>query len=310
MKKILFSIVMLVLTTAAFSQQSCLTVTNAVFSLSNTPSTPPTYDLTIRYTNPSGTKSINTTIFCNNVPITLPNGQLSCVSTNDNFGTIIYKGLVCEGGISSLTATFNRYTGNNCTSSALCGTPQSIGPDNGPLPIKLSGFSAVRSKQVVSLNWNTEFEIDAKEFIIERAEGTEFRSVGTTKSNGNSSTKKSYSFNDKNENLGLTYYRLKNVDLNGKFTYSEIRTVKGIGAADDVTVFPNPARSNSKISLVGVAANSSIQLIDFSGKVLKNINSTTVNSFDLSGVKNGTYLIRIVDKATSEIVNKKLTVTN
>jgi len=168
----------------------------------------------------------------------------------------------------------------------------------------------VRSKQVVSLNWNTEFEIDSKEFVVERSEATEFRSLGTVSSNGNSSTKKSYSFNDKNENAGTTYYRQKNVDLNGKFTYSEIRSVKGIGAVNDVTVFPNPARANSKVSVVGVTANSSIQLLDFSGKVLKNINSTTNNTLDLSGVKNGTYLIRITDKTTNEVLNKKLTVSN
>ena len=188
--------------------------------------------------------------------------------------------------------------------------PIIYGPGAGPQPVKLSGFSAVRTKQVVALEWTTEFEIDAKEFIVERAEGSEFRSIGTININGNSSTKKSYSFNDKNENAGNTYYRLKNVDLDGKFTYSQIRIVKGIGAVNDVTVFPNPARSNSKISVVGVTSNSSIQLLDFSGKVLKNINSNTVNLIDLSGVKNGTYLIRIIDKSTNEVVNKKLTISN
>ena len=145
---------------------------------------------------------------------------------------------------------------------------------------------------------------------MERVEGTQFRSVGTININGNSSTKKSYSFNDKNENAGNTYYRLKNIDFNGKFTYSEIRTVKGIGAGSDITIFPNPARANSKVSVVGVTANSSIQLLDFSGKVLKNMNSNRVNSIDLSGVKNGSYLVRIIDKSTNEVVNKKLTVSN
>ena len=307
---------MLVLTTAAFSQvstanepNSCLFVTKALFT-SVVINSVTTYTLTIDYSNPTnGNKGLFTTIYCDNSPVTLPYSQSQCFQTTAQSGTITYTGISCLGGIGSLSADFISHTGNACGGNA-CGKIQTLPPGNGTTPVKLSSFSAVRSKQVVSLNWNTEFETDAKEFIVERAEGTDFRSVGTLPSNGNSSTKKSYSFNDKNENLGNTYYRLKNVDLNGKFTYSQIRTVKGYGVADDVTVFPNPARSNSKISLVGVAANSSIQLIDFSGKVLKNIKSTTVNSLDLSGVKNGTYLIRIVDKATSEIVNKKLTVTN
>ena len=86
--------------------------------------------------------------------------------------------------------------------------------------------------------------------------------------------------------------------------------VKGLRATTDVTVFPNPARTNSKISIIGATSNSSIQLIDFSGKVIRNLNGNTTNSFDLSGVQNGTYLVRIVDKTTNEIVNKKLTVNN
>ena len=185
---------MLVLTTVSFSQQyasqpnSCLTVTSAVFSLSTT-TLKPTYNLTIIYDNPSGQKSILTTIFCNNAKITPL--EPACVTTSLNSGTITYTGLVCDGGIQYLSASFERFTGNSCGGTA-CGTTQTLPPNNGPLPIKLSGFSAVRSKQVVSLNWNTEFEIEAKEFIVERAEGSEFRSIATIRSNSNSSSQKSY----------------------------------------------------------------------------------------------------------------------
>ena len=297
MKKILFSIAMLVMTTVAFSQE-CFQVLAGTRIQRETSGL---YTLVINY-NTTGNKALSVIVKCGTAVI-----LDSCFLNNGN-GTKTYTDLLCP--TANITALLTPRVGS-CSSTACKDTLifPSV-PEGGVTPVKLSSFSAVRSKQVISLNWSTEFEIDAKEFIVERAEGTEFRSVGTISINGNSSTKKSYSFNDKNENAGNTYYRLKNVDLDGKFTYSQIRIVKGYGVADDVTVFPNPARSNSRISLVGVAANSSIQLLDFSGKVLRNINSTTINSLDLSGVKNGTYLIRIVDKSTNEIVNKKLTVTN
>ncbi len=291
---------MLVLTTAAFSQNCVLALPTSSFS---GPGADGKYTLTINYLG-SGAKSFNRVIKCG-TQIILDD----CLATSGD-GTSVLNGLSCPAGIGSLMAILTPHTGSICNGSA-CGPIVIVtGAAGGPLPVKLSSFSAIRSKQVVALNWNTEFEIDAKEFVLERAEGNEFRSVGTIKSSGNSSAKKSYSFNDKNENAGNTYYRLKNVDLNGRFTYSEIRTVKGIGSAPDVTVFPNPARSNSQISVVGAAANSSIQLLDFSGKVLKSMNNNSVNSMDLSGVKNGTYLIRIVDKTTNEVVNKKLTISN
>jgi hypothetical protein len=297
MKKILFSMAMLVLTTVAFSQNCIRILSSSGFS-----GTGP-YTFTVDYVS-EGNKTLELAIYCIGNPTPL---VTDCFSVTGP-GTKTYPGLVCSGGIGNLYTVLTFRTGS--CNSAICGTTIVPTPAGAPTPVKLSSFSAVRSKQVVALSWNTEFEIDAKEFIVERAEGTAFRSVGTISTNGNSSTRKSYSFNDKNENTGTTFYRLRNVDLNGTFTYSEIRTVKGIGAVNDVTVFPNPARSNSKISVVGVTANSSIQLLDFSGKVLKNMNSTTINSLDLSGVKNGTYLIRIIDKSTNETVNKTLTVSN
>ncbi len=297
MKTIAFAMTLLVLSTAAFSQ-NCIRVLPPTFF--SGPAPDGTYSITVNYVT-DGVKTLETVIKCGNTIIFTDCSQVS------GTGNFVFSGLNCPNGISALSATFTPRTGS--CNSAQCGSISTL-PMGGVLPLKLSSFSVERLNQEVSLNWNTEFETGTKEFIVERAEATEFRSVGSIVANGNSSTLKSYSFNDKNENAGVTYYRLKNVDLNGRFTYSEIKTVKGISSLNDVTVFPNPARSNSKISLVGVAPNSSIQLLDFSGKVLKNMNSTSNNSLDLAGVKNGTYLIRIVDKSTNETVNKKLSVNN
>ena len=304
MKKSLFSIAMLVLTTAAFSQ--CLTVSNATFTQVGTGSAA---RFTLKFdftTSTMGRGALNTVIKCGSDVI---KNECQSPTPLQGAGTLTFTGLKC-GDINTLSAIISAYTtGEDCERTP-CSSITIMSPAGGPLPIKLSSFTAARSKQVVTLNWNTEFEIDAKEFIVERAEGTSFHSVGTISSNGNSSTSKSYSFNDKNENVGVTYYRLKNVDLNGRFTYSEIRTVKGFGTLNNVNIFPNPVRSNSTISVIGVTVNSSIQLLDFSGKILKSLNSNTNNSLDLTGVKNGTYLIRIIDKATNETVNKTLTVSN
>ena len=296
MKKILITLALFAVNTAAFSQE-CFQILQPTLIFKQSDGN---YTLSIKY-NTTGLKALSVVVKLDN-EISFD----SCFLNNGN-GTKNYTDLVCRSG--NIYAILTPKTGS-CSSTPCPRLPIIYGPGAGPQPVKLSGFSAIRTKKLIALEWTTEFEIDAKEFIVERAEGNEFRSVGIIPLNGNSSTKKSYSFNDKNENIGNTYYRLKNVDLDGKFTYSQIRTVKGYGTTDDVTVFPNPARSNSKISVVGVTANSSIQLLDFSGKVLKNINSSIVNLIDLSGVKNGSYLIRIIDKLTNEVVNKKLTVHN
>ena len=285
-----------VITTAAFSQR-CFTIKTASLSPLNT--TTNSYTLAFTYET-TGNKALETKVYCNNQLLVT-----YCLVTNTNSGYQEYPipTTTCGGAIK---VSFTPYTGS--CGAAQCAFEQTL--ENGLLPVKLNSFSAIRSKQFVSLTWNTEFEIDSKEFVVERAGGTTFRSIGTISSNGNSTAQISYTFNDKNENTFVTYYRLRNVDVNGNFTYSEIKTVKGLGAATDVTVFPNPARINSKISIIGATSNSSIQLIDFSGKVIRNLNGNTNNSIDLSGVQNGTYLIRIVDKITNEFVNKKLTINN
>ena len=297
MKKVLITLALFAVTTAAFSQE-CFQVLSGTKIIQESTGT---YTLIINY-DTKGNKALDVVVKCDTTQI---NSTNTCFINNGN-GTQMYWGFSCPSG--NITAILTPHTGSCNTST--CQSIIIYGPAAGPQPVKLSDFSAIRTKQVVTLNWNTEFEIDAKEFNIERAEGSEFRTIGAIASNGNSTIKKSYSFADKNDNTGTTFYRLKNVDLNGRFTYSAIKTVKGIGATSDVTIFPNPARADSKISIIGAAANSSLQLFDFSGKVLKTINGNSINSLDLSGVKNGTYLIRIVEKSTNEVIIKKLTVNN
>ena len=297
MKTLLLSIGMLVLTSVSFSQNCLQIVQPTRFS---GPAADGTYTLTINY-NTNGNKSLQTTIFCGSTEI------LSDCFSAQRPNTQVYFGLMCSGGLATLSARFITKTGS--CNAADCDTTF-IGAQGGPLPVTLGAFTAFRSKQTVTLNWSTELEIDSKEFVIQRGDGNTFTGVGVVNATGNSSTKLNYTFTDNNNSTVTTYYRLKNVDNNGRFTYSGIRTIKGIGAAAEVTVFPNPARANSRMSVTGAAPNSSIQLVDFSGKVIKNISNNTMNSLDLSGVNNGTYLLRIIDKITNEVVNKKITVTN
>ena len=297
MKTFILSIGMFVLASVAFAQNCLRIVQPTLFS---GPAANSTYTLTINFQT-NGNKSLQTTIFCGSTVI-----FSDCFSTQGP-GTKIYPNLVCSGGLATLSARFITKTGS-CNASS-CDTTF-LGAQGGPLPIKLNTFTAVRSKQNVTLNWSTELEIDSKEFVIERGDGNSFNGVAVVSAVGNSNTRQNYSYNDNNSISGTTYYRLKNIDNNGRFTYSDIRTVKGTGTGIDVTVFPNPARANSRVSIVGVASNSSIQLVDFSGKVLKTISNTTINSLDLTGIQVGSYILKVLDRATNEVVNKKLTVTN
>jgi hypothetical protein len=97
----------------------------------------------------------------------------------------------------------------------------------GALPVKLISFTAERYQESQSqLNWSTASEINNDHFDIERSpDGTQWEKIGEVKGNGNSNATIDYSFIDDNPLSGANYYRLKQVDADGKFEYSEIASL-------------------------------------------------------------------------------------
>lgn len=189
-----------------------------------------------------------------------------------------------------------------------CGTTVII--EGGPLPIKLSNFYAKRNNGSVSLTWKSESEINAKNFIIQKKSGNEFTDVVTVKATNNAAGSV-YSYIDKNANGSVTQYRLKMVDADGFTAYSEIRTVKGSSAAvSDFIVFPNPSRGDATISVSDISEPTDVQLIDHSGRILKNVSMNNKNTVDFNSLHSGMYMIRIVNKNTGATLTKKLNVLN
>lgn len=97
--------------------------------------------------------------------------------------------------------------------------------NDNPLPVELSSFIAKSENRDVVLSWKTDTEINCSEFVIERMGADEWRSIGQTDASGNSNSPKEYGFTDKNLNSGSYSYRLKIVDNDGSFKYSQ--TVEG-----------------------------------------------------------------------------------
>jgi len=123
------------------------------------------------------------------------------------------------------------------------------------LPLTLTDFTAkLENPKKVMLNWSTEMEINTSHFVIQRStDGTSFDDAGILFTTSNSEVKKSYSFADNISGLsaGLVYYRLKIVDLDAKYSYSDIVIVR---LADDgqsmgLVVYPNPTSSAIHITL-------------------------------------------------------------
>lgn len=112
----------------------------------------------------------------------------------------------------------------------------------GPLPIELLWFEADLVNDYSILRWQTKSEQENDHFKIEHSlNGTSWTTIGQVKGAGNSTQTLNYDFVHESPNLGLNYYRLKQVDFNGTYTYSEIRSVEL--NENSTLIYPNPVNS-------------------------------------------------------------------
>jgi hypothetical protein len=110
-----------------------------------------------------------------------------------------------------------------------------------PMPIKLLEFNAQQLGQQVKLDWKTATEINNDYFTLERTtDGTHFETFDTIEGAGNSIHNLSYTGFDETPLKGTSYYRLKQVDFNGDFTFSKLRAVNFNGDEAVLGAYPNP----------------------------------------------------------------------
>jgi|SRR5882724_7220535 len=131
-----------------------------------------------------------------------------------------------------------------------CTKASAVSCDGGaPLPVtglKLEGTRV--SAQNAKLDWQTLAEYNSKGFVLERRSLTDplqFDSISFTAGQGTSYGKTKYSYTDLNSSSVVTYYRVREVDLDGSFTYSNVVSIAGVESRLAVHVAPNPGPSTT-----------------------------------------------------------------
>ncbi len=140
------------------------------------------------------------------------------------------------------------------------------------LPVQLSYFTAKVEQQSVLVRWRTEQEVNNDRFEIERSDnGTNFRTIATIKANGNSSLPVNYEYYDQSPYKGISLYRLKQVDIDGRSNYSSVqRTDNRIEGLHVKELFPNPARLSATLTFsTDYPTTLNIKIISASGQILK-----------------------------------------
>jgi hypothetical protein len=153
------------------------------------------------------------------------------------------------------------------------------------------------------LHWSTAQEENSKEFVVERStDNVSYAPAGVVSAAGNSHLELDYSFVDESPYAGRNYYRIKEVDLDGKAMYSPMLAVN-FEAGAVVKLLPNPANTSIVWSMnAAQSANGLLQVSDLAGRVVlaRNVQwQSGVNSFTIgvSALPVGTYVMTLVDGA-------------
>lgn len=153
-----------------------------------------------------------------------------------------YSGASAQGG------NIYRFTtsGNNEFENGYVFTIGTINVGQTPLPITLLEFNCITKGDVVQINWITATEINNEKFEIERSSDLKnWEAIHTTPGAGNSQMELEYEYTDLSPLTGTTYYRLKQTDFEGSYTYSAIEVVSWNKNIEKFRVFPNPVSGNS-----------------------------------------------------------------
>ncbi|MBN2777571.1 MAG: putative Ig domain-containing protein [Bacteroidales bacterium] len=150
-------------------------------------------------------------------------------------------------------------------------SPITLGFKNTPTPVELLSFDAVRNNSIVDIEWKTASEQNNDYFTIEKSiDAQNFIFVDNVKGNGNSNKEIKYSTIDFNPYSTKSYYRLKQTDFDGKFTYSNIVEVKGLYdlADNNITISKKPSAIHINIADISYPNDCSIIIFDMLGRVL------------------------------------------
>lgn len=175
------------------------------------------------------------------------------------------------------------------------------------LPLRLLSFSARQQNEKTGLYWTTAEEQNTSHFVIERSSnGRDFYPIGQVAAAGTAVTQHNYYFTDTNTVQETSYYRLKMIDLDGRFQYSTIVVIDNRRTGAEKSVYPNPAKDAVTISLT-VKNSQTIEysLIDLTGRKIfarttplnKGIN---VINIPLSNYPKGSYLLLISGREIKE----------
>ena len=170
------------------------------------------------------------------------------------------------------------------------------------LPATLVDFRGAAKKEVVNLSWKTGLESENMTFEVEKSKnGLYFEGFSAWKSKNKNGA--NYACIDQNPNIGKNYYRLKQIEKDGRFEYSKTIEVD-FDVFQKAKIYPNPSENgvinidfNTKIN----DEETSVEIIDLQGKVIFSVAKNTNSSLTISNLISGFYTVKIKNEGQLQV---------
>lgn len=182
------------------------------------------------------------------------------------------------------------------------------------LPLQFISFRIEKKFSTVQLTWQVVKENAIKYFEIQYGvDGINFQILDIVNKDEFIEEKNNtwvYQFEEKSNQIGFSFYRIKMIDINGKSIFSDVIKIKtGNSEEIDFSVYPNPVAEKLFIKSVSKPMSVSIELLNTTGQQIKKFGefySENVLELNLDDVADGIYVLKIVDKISKEIIFSRI----
>lgn len=162
-----------------------------------------------------------------------------------------------------------------------------------PLPVKFSSFTANKIYDAVSLTWTVGTEENVAGYEVQKStDGNTFSKIGFVAATGRSS----YTYVDSKVSE-TAFYRIRSVDVDSKYIYSSILSLKGDQSDVMMKAFPSPVQNQLTVQHNSATGNGKIDVVSVDGRLVKSVSLAAGSQqtlVDLSSAKAGIYVIRLV----------------
>ena len=231
------------------------------------------------------------------------------INISDNVG----NSLSCIDNLGNTIGNAFYGTGFFTGASSAGGTDHVLPLSAVPIPVKFTTFTAVKKDNNGLLKWQVENEsaVTDKYFIERSLNGRDFSSIATLLPNLNGTGSNVYTYTDNNLSAmraDIIYYRIKQIDKDGKYAYTDIKSLRLDGKSFAASVFPNPVVSSASVNIDLIEdVKVSIILTDAAGKevqkgLIEGKEGPNVYKLNMATLASGTYQLKVIAGSETKIL--------